>query len=484
MPPDELTHLFYTLSKMTITAKTLLVTYLFVCILSSKHGSNQDILLHEAQDADQFGDENNIEAEGNAQQLGTGSNSEPQGAIKTSQRSSNAAAKSKSSTSKASTRANAPESSVDQAEREKTLEIVKTGSNRGYYTKEEMDFLIRKPNPSAFCKHIVDPVNIWKDPGKREENLIGKGGFGRVYKGIYTSVDKNSSQPKKTFHEVAVKYVPYVDKTAVSLLKEINFMRRMSISRHHLPFYKCFYELAKDRQNKEDKRPQIILMMALMKGDTDAMVKNQQKRNEMLKTIKWQTFMVDMAKGIRDMHWMGVLHRDIKLDNFLINKYNNPIVADLGLSEFVADGVSGLAGTPYYLAPEVLVKGTKYGLPVDVYSLGITFYAFLVGARPNHFVEFQLPQGAAPGKSVVYFHLLKTSKYLGLIQAMCAQDPASRPKMEEVVKDLADIAANKPSKFPAQPVVQPPPGALKRSRNLEGKESRLNAFVGDSIFII
>lgn len=454
------------------------------------------MLLLEAQDEEQFGDEVDQDAEqqdeGTDEQAHKINAVKEQGAAGTKNSPSSHSSSKSSSGNSGSTRPNSKPSSIDSGDQAKLLDIIKSGGIRGFYTKDEMDYLLKTPNPSHFCKHRVDPVNIWKDPQHKVENLIGKGGFGRVYKGIYTDTSKGGHG---TQHEVAVKYVAYERRTMLSLLKEINFMRRMAISRHHLPFYQCFYERSTDRAQKEDKRDQIIFMMALMNGDVDGLIKNLSKREAFLRQVNFQKFMVDMAKGIRDMHWMGVLHRDIKPDNFLINKYNNPIVADLGLSEFVGtEGVKGLAGTPYYMAPEVMDRGKPYNLAVDVYSLGVSFYAFLIAARPDKFVDFQLPKDGKQAKAVVYYHFLAKSKYLGLIQAMTDPDPANRPKMEEVVNDLSSLAKGAPSRFPAKPVVSPPPESglaamVKRERRRQlrrGAESRLDAIgpdwqSGDSI---
>ena len=129
-------------------------------------------------------------------------------------------------------------------------EYLKSGNQRKYYLKEEMEFFDQYPSPLFFCKHIVDAIDIWADRSHRQENLIGEGSFGRVYRGKFT-VKKNGVNE---VYPVAAKFIPYLPTTMKLLPKEINFLRMMSNSDHHLPLYNCFYESEKDRRKKNDKR--------------------------------------------------------------------------------------------------------------------------------------------------------------------------------------------------------------------------------------
>lgn len=81
---------------------------------------------------------------------------------------------------------------------------------------------------------------------------------------------------------------------------------------------------------------------------------------------------------------MGVAHRDIKPDNILFDsRYNKLILADFGSAEWFCGGgtMSGVVGTPYYVAPEVL-SGREYNEKVDVWSAGVILYIMLAGVPP------------------------------------------------------------------------------------------------------
>ncbi|KAK4382547.1 Phosphoenolpyruvate carboxylase kinase [Sesamum angolense] len=82
--------------------------------------------------------------------------------------------------------------------------------------------------------------------------------------------------------------------------------------------------------------------------------------------------MLPLMEAIAHCHRLGVAHRDIKPDNILFDSYNELKLADFGSAECFGNGrlMSGIVGTPYYVAPEV-VTGMDYNEKVDVWSAGV-----------------------------------------------------------------------------------------------------------------
>jgi serine/threonine protein kinase len=92
--------------------------------------------------------------------------------------------------------------------------------------------------------------------------------------------------------------------------------------------------------------------------------------------------MEQIIKAIAHCHAQGVIHRDIKAENIMINDQGQVKLLDFGLSknsEVCKD--REICGTPYYMAPEMIL-GDPYDTKVDVWSLGVMLYYTVSGHLP------------------------------------------------------------------------------------------------------
>ena len=89
----------------------------------------------------------------------------------------------------------------------------------------------------------------------------------------------------------------------------------------------------------------------------------------------------DAAAGLAYAESLGMVHRDIKPDNLMLDKHGTVKIADLGLARTDQDSEEKLTGTPHFMAPEQLLrKGTDHR--TDLYALGCTFYRLVTGRTP------------------------------------------------------------------------------------------------------
>jgi serine/threonine protein kinase len=141
--------------------------------------------------------------------------------------------------------------------------------------------------------------------------------------------------------------------------------------------------------------------------------------------------MIDVARGLEYAESQGIVHRDIKPDNLMLDVHGNVKLVDMGLarhSELGNDEKVTIAGTPQYISPEH-ATGERTDHRSDIYSLGCTFYHLLTGDAPfggksvMEILEKQVTEQPVPVKTLVQV----SGRLSKLIERMMAKNPEDRP---------------------------------------------------------
>ncbi len=188
-------------------------------------------------------------------------------------------------------------------------------------------------------------------------SLLGKGGFGEVWKAWDTALSR----------WVALKLLRHDDPDEVK-----RFLREAQTSASLVhPNIAAIYAVG-----QHEGRP--FIAMQLIDGQTLQTVPRTDKR-EMARVVK------DAARAVAYAHGKGVVHRDLKPANMMVDRDGRVFVMDFGLAKQVnvknSLSVSGMmVGTPAYMSPEQ-ARGEKTDARSDVWSLGATLYE-LIADRP------------------------------------------------------------------------------------------------------
>lgn len=283
-------------------------------------------------------------------------------------------------------------------------------------------------------------AQVW--PGWRTEGLIGRGGFGSVYRVSRTVANYTST--------AAVKIIDVPSDT--SDIKELRSMGMDDASIHDY-----FGQAARSLMNE-------IAAMDSLKGSAnivqieDYQLREQKDgpgwtvfiRMELLESLEayqervglpdqWEAARIgsQICNALVRCHAIGIIHRDVKPANIFRNKFGDYKLGDFGIAKNLDNATHStmsFAGTRPFMAPEV--ESGHYDGSVDTYSLGIMLYRWLNGGRPpfvgpdevptqavlaraqaRRFAGQRPPLPAGPGVD---------SELASLVAKACEPEPASR----------------------------------------------------------
>ena len=173
------------------------------------------------------------------------------------------------------------------------------------------------------------------------------------------------------------------------------------------------------------------------------------------------------------LHKQGIIHRDIKAANILLTNNGKIMLCDFGIAANLQmqNKRSTMIGTPYWMAPEVIVKGRLYDQSADIWSLGITIFEMATGNPPlADFDQFKvislipkqtpprLPadgQYSLPMREFVTSCLNEVAKEVSLDRSLCRclsdkQRPCTAPDCRRAEQEQMDEGLRKSAKQRAE----------------------------------
>jgi serine/threonine protein kinase len=158
------------------------------------------------------------------------------------------------------------------------------------------------------------------------------------------------------------------------------------------------------------------------------------KRGKLSESISKLIFK-QIIEGLRYIHKKKIVHRDIKLDNILIDLTNTVKICDFGVSRKLSNGdiMYEHCGTPAYIAPEIFQNKGYEGYLCDIWSAGVTLYYMLSGSQPFRANSLkELEKIVVQGKFDEIEDISKDAN--DLINEMLQVDPKKRINIDKILK--------------------------------------------------
>ena len=261
---------------------------------------------------------------------------------------------------------------------------------------------------------------------------LGGGGMGRVYEALDTELDE----------KVALKVLRsgLSDDAIERFRREVKLTRRIV----HTNVARMF-----DIGEHDGDR---FLTMELVDGEplTRALVKP-------LPWTRLQRVAVQICDGLAAAHRAGVIHRDLKPDNVLVERGTERVViTDFGIARGGDDAnvtqVGTLIGTPRYMAPEQLA-GAEVDARADLFALGVMLYELTTGVRPwsgDNAIAIAVAQATQPARP--FGDAKVPAQFAAIVSRCLAIEREHRPASAEEIRDAIATSVGLPERPTPSPL--------------------------------
>ncbi|KAI0536667.1 kinase-like protein [Xylaria digitata] len=303
-------------------------------------------------------------------------------------------------------------------------------------SKVKVEVLGRKAKLATSYQELLDEFSNkdLKNVGNYSlGKLIGKGSFGKVYLAHHKLTNGSKVVLKSA------------NKDDSNLAREIHHHRQF-VHPHIARLYEVIVT-----------ESLVWLVLEYCPGDE---LYNYLLKHGPLPVAKVQKTFTQLVGAVSYVHQQSCVHRDLKLENILLDKHENVKLVDFGFTreyEGKSNYLQTFCGTICYSAPEML-KGEKYaGEKVDVWSLGVILYALLCGELPFDDDDDNVTRMKILSEEPKYRDHLP-SDAVALIKLLLSKRPLLRPSLPEILSHpfLVEYA---PQQQAILKLHQPPPFA-------------------------
>ncbi len=199
---------------------------------------------------------------------------------------------------------------------------------------------------------------------------LGQGGMARVYRAYQESLDR----------EVAIKVLPPWYAADRNFVERFNLEAKL-VARLSHPNIVTVHDAS-------EQNGHLYIVMQLVDGGTLKQRLDQlHTQGQAMDAIEVVPIFVQLANALNYAHEQGVVHRDVKPVNVLMDRPGRPILSDFGIAKVLASTKDSLTrpgagvGTPEYMSPEQCLGGAVDGR-ADIYALGVLLFEALTGQTP------------------------------------------------------------------------------------------------------
>mmetsp|Transcript_17071 Transcript_17071/g.48586 ORF Transcript_17071/g.48586 Transcript_17071/m.48586 type:complete len:502 (-) Transcript_17071:130-1635(-) len=245
---------------------------------------------------------------------------------------------------------------------------------------------------------------------------LGQGGFGSVVKGVHSETREVAAVkfvPKKSFRQFSDLQRVFQEIQALRNLRHPNVIRILDVADH--PDNVCF----------------------IMEFAAGGELRGYVEQKKALSEEEARQFFKQIVRAVHYVHSKKIIHRDLKLENILLDANNRCKIVDFGLSDYVSSKEATVtdAGTEAYLAPEVFngSSGASDPYKIDVWSLGVILYALVHGKLP--FTRPDVETCARLEEEGLAYDAEVSPGYKRLVAAMLTPCPERRASVDQITID-------------------------------------------------